>query len=100
MGQNMSTTDRVLRTFVAAPLLVLAGVLVGPTAVLSWVCYVLAAVMLGTSAITWCRMSALLGTRTGGRGAARPPPARARSEQPVQRAPGAGTRAEHHRGED
>src|SRR5665648_177400 len=61
MGQNMSTTDRVLRTFVAAPLLVLAGVLVGPTAVLSWVCYVLAAVMLGTSAITWFPLYALGG---------------------------------------
>lgn len=75
MGQNMSTTDRVLRTFVAAPLLVLAGVLVGPTAVLSWVCYVLAAVMLGTSAITWCPLYALFGLSTHRRGAVTTPPA-------------------------
>jgi len=75
MGQNMSTTDRVLRTFVAAPLLVLAGVLVGPTAVLSWVCYVLAAVMLGTSAITWCPLYALFGLSTRRRGAVTTPPA-------------------------
>jgi len=75
MGQNMSTTDRRLRAFVAAPLLVLAGVLVGPAAVLSWVCYVLAAVMLGTSAIGWCPLYRLFGLSTLRPGAVTTPPA-------------------------
>src|SRR5665647_1872565 len=90
MGQNMSTTDRRLRTFVAAPLLVLAGVLVGPAAVLSWVCYVLAAVMLGTSRWRWCRASPRRGRSRPRRGQLPVPRGRRRGRARVPRRTPAG----------
>ncbi|MBC7307105.1 MAG: DUF2892 domain-containing protein [Dietzia sp.] len=67
MKQNMSTTDRAIRTVLVAPVLVVVGVLVGPTAALSWVAYALAAVMLATGAVGWCPLYALAGVSTRGR---------------------------------
>src|SRR5665647_2593277 len=90
MGQNMSTTDRLLRTFVAAPLLVLVGVLVGPAAVLSWVCYILAAVMLGTSRRRWCRASPRRGCSRPRRGQLPVPRGRRRGRAGVPRRTSAG----------
>jgi hypothetical protein len=64
MTCNMGKTDRMIRAFVVAPLLVIIGLLVGPTTVLAIVFYVLAAVMLGTSAIGYCPLYAPFRFRT------------------------------------
>lgn len=64
MTKNMGTTDRVLRTFVVAPALVVLGVVLGPTAVVSWVLYALAAVMVLTSSVSFCPLYAPFGIRT------------------------------------
>jgi hypothetical protein len=60
---NMGSADRKLRAFVVAPLVV-AGVLVGPSGWLAIVLYVLAAMMLATSAVSFCPLYALLGLCT------------------------------------
>lgn len=54
MKQNMGTTDRILRSIVAAPAFVVLGVVTGPAAPISWVFYVLGAVMLGTGVVGFC----------------------------------------------
>ena len=64
MKINIGSADRKLRAFVVAPVLVFAGLLVGPGGWLAIVLYVLAVVMLGTSAISFCPLYALLGLRT------------------------------------
>ena len=46
-------------------LLIVAGLLVGPAGWLAIVLYILAAVMLATSAVSFCPLYALLGLRTG-----------------------------------
>jgi hypothetical protein len=61
---NMGSADRKLRAFVVAPVLVVAGVLVGPGGWLAIVLYGLAAVMLGTAAAGSCPLYALFGVRT------------------------------------
>jgi hypothetical protein len=61
---NLGSADRRLRAFVVAPLLVLAGLLAGPAGWLAIVLYLLAAVMLVTSAVSFCPLYALLGLRT------------------------------------
>ena len=58
---NMGSADRIIRTFVVAPLLVVVGVLVGPTA---WLLYLLAVVMVATSAVSFCPLYTLFGIRT------------------------------------
>ena len=64
MKHNMGNADRVVRTFIVAPLLVIAGFLVGASSVLGIVLFVLAAVMVGTSAIGFCPLYAPLGLNT------------------------------------
>ena len=64
MKINMGSADRKLRAFVVAPVLVVAGLLVGPAGWLAVVLYVLAVVMLVTSAVSFCPLYALLGLRT------------------------------------
>jgi hypothetical protein len=64
MKINIGSADRKLRAFVVAPVLVLAGLLVGPAGWLAIVLYVLAGVMLATSAVSFCPLYALLGLRT------------------------------------
>lgn len=64
MNHNLGTTDRAVRTFVVAPVLVVVGVLVGPAAALSWVAYALAGVMVATSAVRWCPLYSLFGVST------------------------------------
>lgn len=65
MTKNMGSTDRKLRAFVAAPVLVVAGVLVGPAGVLAIVLYALAGVMLATAAVGFCPLYVPFGVRTG-----------------------------------
>jgi Inner membrane protein YgaP-like, transmembrane domain len=64
MKKNMGNLDRALRAFVAAPVLVVLGVVLGPTAVVSWVFYLLAAVMVGTAAVGFCPLYAPFGLST------------------------------------
>lgn len=61
---NLASADRKLRTFVVAPVLVVVGVLFGPTGWLAFVLYALAGLMLATSAISFCPLYMLLGLRT------------------------------------
>ena len=65
MKINVGSADRKLRAFVVAPVLVVAGLLVGPAGLLAIVLYALAGVMLATSAVSFCPLYALLGLRTG-----------------------------------
>ncbi|WP_222593423.1 YgaP family membrane protein [Aeromicrobium flavum] len=60
----MGTLDRRLRLFILAPILVIAGVIVGPTSILAIVLYVLAAVMVGTSLAGSCPLYTLFGIQT------------------------------------
>jgi Inner membrane protein YgaP-like, transmembrane domain len=61
---NVGSADRKLRAFVVAPVLIVAGLLVGPAGWLAIVLYILAVVMLATSAVSFCPLYALLGLRT------------------------------------
>jgi len=61
---NIGSADRKLRAFVVAPVLVVAGLLVGPAGWLAIVLYALAGVMLATSAVSFCPLYALLGLRS------------------------------------
>ena len=67
MKRNMGKTDRLLRTFVAAPVLIIVGVVLGPTALISWVLYVLAVVMVATSSVSFCPIYRLFGLNTDAR---------------------------------
>ncbi len=62
--KNMGSIDRKIRTFAVAPLLVIIGILTGPGGWLSIVLYVLAVVMVATSAISFCPLYAPFGIRT------------------------------------
>ena len=64
MKINIGSADRKLRAFVVAPVLVVAGLLGGPAGWLAVVLYVLAVVMLVTSAVSVCPLYALFGLRT------------------------------------
>jgi hypothetical protein len=64
VNMNMGSADRKLRAFVVAPVLVVAGVLVGPGGWLAIVLYALAGVMLATSAAGSCPLYMLFGLRT------------------------------------
>ncbi|NTW41664.1 MAG: DUF2892 domain-containing protein [Cellulomonadaceae bacterium] len=71
MKKNIGSTDRMLRAFVLAPALVIAGVLAGPTGVLAVTAYSLAAVMLVTSAVSTCPLYMPFGLSTRGKTSAR-----------------------------
>ena len=64
MKNNVGSADRKLRAFVVAPVLIVAGLLAGPGGWLAIVLYVLAGVMLATSAISFCPLYAVFGLRT------------------------------------
>ena len=64
MKMNMGSADRKLRGFVLAPVLVVAGLLVGPGGWLAVVLYALAAVMAGTAVAGFCPLYAMFGLRT------------------------------------
>jgi Inner membrane protein YgaP-like, transmembrane domain len=61
MSKNMTILDRRLRGLLIAPLAVLVAILIGPGSVASVVLYVLAAVMLATSAAGYCPLYSLFG---------------------------------------
>ena len=65
MTKNMTNLDRRLRAFLAAPIAVAVGILVGPASVGSIVLYTIAAVMLATSTVGYCPLYSL--ARLGGR---------------------------------
>ncbi|MBK9180637.1 MAG: DUF2892 domain-containing protein [Acidimicrobiales bacterium] len=54
MHKNMGTVDRLVRTFVVAPLAVVLAIVAGPGSVGFVVGLAVAAIMLGTSAIGFC----------------------------------------------
>ncbi len=66
MTINMNTLDRRLRTFVVTPLLVLVAFLLGAGTILGIVLFALAAVMLATSAISFCPLYTLFRLNTRG----------------------------------
>jgi hypothetical protein len=67
MTRNMSNLDRGLRTFVVAPAAVIAAVLIGAGSVGGVLLFVLAAVMLATSAVGFCPLYTSLHINTSGR---------------------------------
>jgi hypothetical protein len=71
MTRNMSTLDRRIRGFVVLPLLVIAALIVGAGTIPGIVFLILAAVMLGTSAVGFCPLYTLFHINTRG---ARPLP--------------------------
>ena len=64
MNKNMGSADRKIRLVVIAPVLVVAGVLVGPGGWLAIVAFALAIVMAATSVVGTCPLYSLLGLRT------------------------------------
>ena len=75
MNTNVGSADRKMRAFVVAPVLAVAGVLVGPTGWLAMVLYVLAGVMLATSAVGSCPLYTVFGIPTCPAQKATTPPA-------------------------
>jgi len=64
MKVNMGPLDRKIRTFVVAPLLVILALVVGPGEVLGIIFFVLAAIMLLTSAVGSCPLYLPFGLNT------------------------------------
>lgn len=65
MKMNMGKTDRILRAFVVAPILILVALLgVGAGSVIGVILLVLAAVMVGTAAVGSCPLYAPFGFDT------------------------------------
>ncbi len=58
MTCNMGRTDRMIRALLIAPVLVIIGIVAGPTGILAYVLYALAGVMLATSAVGFCPLYA------------------------------------------
>lgn len=68
MTRNMGTTDRSLRAFVVAPLAIIIAFIVGAGTVLGVVLFVVAGIMLATSASGFCPTYTFLGITTRPRG--------------------------------
>ncbi len=58
MRANMGTADRLFRSVIVAPALIVVAVVTGPVSLLSILLYALAAVMLLTSAVAYCPLYA------------------------------------------
>ena len=67
MSRNISTLDRALRSFLIAPVAIVIAILVGAGSPVGILLFVLAALMLATSAIGYCPLYALLHIDTHGR---------------------------------
>ena len=77
MKRNMGTLDRLLRTFVVAPVAIILGVVVFQFGSLfSIIALLVAAIMLGSSALGFCPTYTLFGISTLGRRSERPSEAR------------------------
>lgn len=64
MRVNMGSIDRVLRSFVVAPVAIVVAIVVGAGSVAGIVLLALAAVMLATSAVGFCPLYRLVGLDT------------------------------------
>ena len=58
MRLNMGTADRLFRSIVVAPALIVTAGIIGPVSLLSILLYALAAIMLLTSAVAYCPLYA------------------------------------------
>ena len=67
MNKNMSTLDRSLRTFVVAPVAIVAAFALGVGSIAGVLLLVVAVAMLATSAVGFCPLYALLHINTRGR---------------------------------
>jgi hypothetical protein len=67
MSRNMSTLDRALRSLVIAPVAIVIAILGGAGSPVGILLFVLAAVMLATSAVGYCPLYDLLHIDTRGR---------------------------------
>ena len=65
MKINMGRTDRIIRSFVVAPLAIILACVVGAGSVGGIILFVVAAVMLATSAVKSCPLYLPLGIDTG-----------------------------------
>ena len=54
MKRNMGTVDRLFRAFIAAPVLIVVGFLLGAGSLFGIVAFVVAGVMLATAALGFC----------------------------------------------
>lgn len=61
---NMGTADRAIRSIIVAPALIVVAAAVGPVSALSILLYALAAIMLLTSAVSYCPLYAPFRMRT------------------------------------
>jgi DUF2892 family protein len=67
MSRNMSNLDRGLRSFLIAPVAIILAVVVGAGSIGGILLFLLAAIMLGTSAVGFCPLYTLLHLNTRGR---------------------------------
>ena len=77
MKHNMGRVDRLVRAFVAAPLLIVFGFVFGTGSVLGVVAFVLAGIMVATAAVGYCPGYVPFGISTRGAVARHPVPATA-----------------------
>ena len=66
MKRNVGTFDRRVRALVIAPLAIVVGLVVGPSSVLGLVLFVVAIVMLATSAFSFCPLYRVSGLSSCG----------------------------------
>lgn len=66
MKRNMGTVDRLVRAFVAAPVLIVVGFVLGAGSLFGIVAFVVAAVMLATAALGFCPAYIPFGLSTRG----------------------------------
>ena len=67
MSTNMSNLDRGLRSFLIAPLAIVLAIIVGAGSIVGILLFVVAAIMLATSAVGFCPLYRLLHIETRGR---------------------------------
>jgi hypothetical protein len=67
MSRNMSNLDRGLRSFLIAPVVIILAVVVGAGSIGGILLFLIAAIMLGTSAVGFCPLYTLLHHDTRGR---------------------------------
>jgi Inner membrane protein YgaP-like, transmembrane domain len=67
MSRNMSNLDRGLRSFLIAPVAIILAVVVGVGSIGGILLFLIAAIMLGTSAVGFCPLYTLLHLDTRGR---------------------------------
>lgn len=66
MKRNLGTVDRLARAFVAAPVLIVVGFVLGVGSLFGFIAFVVAAVMLVTAALGFCPAYVPFGLSTRG----------------------------------